>query len=143
MNEENKQGGAMLLELILAIAVFVIGSASIAHLYIGAQLSSLYSADKTQAIFLAKEGIEKTRTIRNSGFEYLEEGVTVEIINLDGKDFEREVAVSCFPDFCSVASLVEWVSSNREEGIFFTEHLTPWTGSVYQGGEDPPEEPVE
>ena len=142
-NQKSKvrnQAGVSLLELILAIAVFVVGSASVAHLFIGAQTSATYSVDKTQAILLAKEGIEEVRATRSGNFDNLLSETTTETIALNNMDFERVVDTSCSEEVCIVESTVGWESIGREESVSFTEHLTAWMEGEYVGEEEEEEE---
>lgn len=132
---KTNEKGISLLELMLAIAVFVVGSATVAHLFLGAQSAADYSADKTQALLLVREGIEEKRMIRDQNFDDLldEEGTELETINLDGKDFEREIELYCpHEDECKVESTVEWTSFNRSESVRLTEHLMGWMEGEYE-----------
>jgi Tfp pilus assembly protein PilV len=125
------EDGVSLLELILAIAIFVVSSASIAHLYIGAQTSIGYSVDKTQAIFLAKEGIEQVRAERGEDFSNLTSKTINNVIILDGKEFQRQVEISCAGYLCIVDSTINWSSFGKDEQVNFTEHLTSWVDDIY------------
>jgi Tfp pilus assembly protein PilV len=121
------ESGVSLIELMLAIGVFVISSATLAHLYVGSQLLTSYNLDKTQAIFLARQGIEEVRAIRNNNFENIEEKKEVEIVSLNGKEFTRTVETSFYyTDRVEVDVLVEWQSAGREEAISLVEFITKW-----------------
>jgi len=132
MNEK----GLSLVELMLALAVFVIGVASVAHLFIAAQVALSYSLEKTQAKFLAKEAIEEVRFIRDQeglgqilDYEYVGE---IENISLNGQDFQREVQIEIEGSVAEITSIVEWDSAGeKEEMVSFTEILTDWNSVEY------------
>ncbi len=71
----NKTKGFSLLELILAIAIFSIGSFAIATMLIDANLGTKLSTERTEALLFAKEGIEATRSIRDNNWASLTNGV--------------------------------------------------------------------
>lgn len=134
MNIKTDEKGVSLLELMLAIAIFVVGSASVAHLFIGAQSAADYSVDKTQALFLARDGIEDMRAHRDVSFGNLEnrEGGHSETFILNDKEFDREVNVIYREEErYEVNSTVEWTSMNRTESITLTEYLTGWMEGEY------------
>jgi prepilin-type N-terminal cleavage/methylation domain-containing protein len=79
----NKMKGFSLLELILAIAIFSIGSVALATLLIDANLSTRLSGERTEALFYAKEGVEAVRSIRDSSWSDLTDG-TYGLSNIDG-----------------------------------------------------------
>ncbi len=125
--EKNIEKGVSLIELILAIGVFVVGSAAVAHLFIGSQFSMNYSLERMQAIFLAKEGIENVRAIKNENFNEVFIGTEKESIVLNDKDFERIITTSLYhPDRINVISFVQWKSIGREESISQFEFLSKW-----------------
>ena len=66
--------GFSLLELVLAVAIFSLGSVAIATLLIDSNISSKLSLERTEALLYAKEGIESVRSIRNSGWLNLTDG---------------------------------------------------------------------
>lgn len=66
--------GQLLIELLLAISVFILGVAAIGFLVLDAGLASRQGGERTQAIFLAKEGLEAVRSIRDNNFNDLTVG---------------------------------------------------------------------
>ena len=70
----NKKLGFSLLELILAIAVFSIGSFALATLLIDSNISTKLSTERINALLYAKEGIGAVQSIRNSGWAALTDG---------------------------------------------------------------------
>lgn len=71
---KNKKRGFSLLELILAIAIFSLSSFAMATLLIDSSLSTQLSLDRTEALLYAKEGIEATRSIRDTDWLSLTDG---------------------------------------------------------------------
>lgn len=67
--------GFSLLELVLAIAIFSLGSIATATLLIDSNISTKLSLERTEALFYAKEGIEAVRSIRDNSFANLIDGV--------------------------------------------------------------------
>lgn len=114
----------------LAITIFVIGAATVGHLFIGAQTSANYSLDKTQALFLAQEGIERARAIRDVDFNNLVDYDWEEnfngLVELEGRAFDRQVSASCQGEVCDVTSAVEWDFAGRNQNVSLTERLTAW-----------------
>lgn len=70
---KNKRGFS-LVEAIVATAIFSIITTSIAATYINVSGYILSSGVETQAIFLAEEGLEATRNIRDNDFTNLDNG---------------------------------------------------------------------
>jgi len=66
-----KSSGFSLLELVLAIAIFAIGSIVAGNLIIDANTSTRIDLDKAEAALIAREGIEAVASIRDSGFANL------------------------------------------------------------------------
>jgi type II secretory pathway pseudopilin PulG len=123
----HKKDGASLVELMLAIAIFVIAGASIAHLFIGAQTASEYGVSKTQALLLAREKIEDTRETRDvDGFDSLASGTTTETVVLGDRSYDTSVVLDCSGEVCEVTSSVSWTIREKEETASFVEHLTDW-----------------
>ncbi|MEI6396901.1 MAG: prepilin-type N-terminal cleavage/methylation domain-containing protein [Candidatus Taylorbacteria bacterium] len=63
--------GFSLLELVLSISIFAIGSIAAGNLLIDANTATRIDLDKTEAVQIAREGIEAVTSIRDSGFENL------------------------------------------------------------------------
>ena len=60
-----------LMELVLAIAIFAIGSIVAGNLMIDANTATRIDLDKAQAVLIAREGIEAVTSIRDANFAYL------------------------------------------------------------------------
>lgn len=63
--------GFSLLELVLAIAIFAIGSIITGNLLIDANTATRQDLDKAQAAIIAREGIEAVTSIRDADFDCL------------------------------------------------------------------------
>lgn len=62
---KNKKLGFSLLELVLAIAIFSLGSVAMATLIVDSNLSTRLSLERNEALFYAKEGVSAVMSIRN------------------------------------------------------------------------------
>lgn len=60
------KSGFSLLELVLAIAIFSFSSFTLATMIIDSNISTRLSADRTEALLYAKEGVEAVRSIRDN-----------------------------------------------------------------------------
>lgn len=63
---KNKKLGFSLLELVLAIAVFSLGSFAVATMLIDSNISTKLSSERIEALFYAKEGIDAVRSIKEN-----------------------------------------------------------------------------
>lgn len=72
--KNNKRLGFSLLELILAIAIFSLGSYAMATMLIDSNLSTRLSIDRTEALQYAKEGILAAKSLRDNSWDSLTEG---------------------------------------------------------------------
>ncbi len=80
----NKEKGLSLLEVLMAVAIFFVAVTSVFHLYIGSYRSTIHGLEKSEASFLAREGVEAVRSIFNGDSEYFQAVAT---------DFEGGVEV--------------------------------------------------
>lgn len=65
-SKNNRNMGFSLLELVLAIAIFSLGSFAIASMLIDSNISTRFNSERIQALFYAKEGIEAVRVVRDT-----------------------------------------------------------------------------
>lgn len=139
-----------LMELVLAIAIFAIGSIVAGNLMIDANTATRVDLDKSEAILIAREGIEAVTSIRDSGFANLvisgphglESGPggfgwvfsagTSTVVNTK---FYRSISLTLNPaaaPFTSTSSViatstVTWESARGEEdSVSLTTILTNW-----------------
>jgi prepilin-type N-terminal cleavage/methylation domain-containing protein len=73
-SRKNKKTGFSLLELILAVAIFSLGGVAMATLMIDSNISTKLSAERTEALFYAKEGLEAVRSIHSNAWADLAPG---------------------------------------------------------------------
>ncbi len=117
------------MELMLAIAVFIVGVGSVTHLAIRAQLSMNYSTGKSQALMIAREGIEEIRALRNDDYEQIRDfGTSGETISPEDENtvFDRETSVDCQNGACLVDSVVQWDLEGETQEVELQEVMTPW-----------------
>jgi Tfp pilus assembly protein PilV len=69
-----RESGQSLIEVIVAIFVFVLGIASVGMLVLDANVTSRQGIERTKAVFLAEEGLEAARSMRNASFAGLAAG---------------------------------------------------------------------
>ena len=70
-----KNQGFGIVEILVALAVFVVGVVSITLMYVNSMSISQSALERTRAAFLAEEGLEVMRAIANSDFSLLTDGV--------------------------------------------------------------------
>ncbi|RLC33798.1 MAG: hypothetical protein DRZ76_03890, partial [Candidatus Nealsonbacteria bacterium] len=68
------QKGQSLIELLVAMGVFVLVISGIMFLTLDAHTANLYGQERTKATLLAQEGIEAVKSIKNRGWRYLPVG---------------------------------------------------------------------
>lgn len=71
---QNKKTGFSLLELILAVAIFSLGGVTMATLMVDSSISTKLGAERTEALFYAKEGMEAVRSIHDTAWADLTVG---------------------------------------------------------------------
>ena len=69
-----QQKGELIIELLVAIAIFVAVVSSISFLILDSYVSGRLAREITQANFLAEEGLEAVRSIRDNSWNQLSEG---------------------------------------------------------------------
>ncbi|MDD4412579.1 MAG: hypothetical protein PHR00_02955 [Patescibacteria group bacterium] len=130
--------GFSIAEVLVAGTVFTMVMAAVCSLLYIANDSSRQSVERTKALYLAKEGIEATRSIRDINFNNLTVGSHgVKIINdvwqfsdtSDNTDgYVREINIQDVDSRTKlVKSTVNWaVNGKRQEDLFLTTYLTKW-----------------
>jgi type II secretory pathway pseudopilin PulG len=71
----NHRRGFSIIEAIIAVAVFAVMATGLMFLVLDPLLSSRHAPERTRAVFLAQEGLEATRAIRNGGWLELTDGL--------------------------------------------------------------------
>lgn len=134
--------GQSLLELIVAIAIFVVAVTSMSFLIMDSYLAGRFAYEFTRADFLAKEGIEALISIRNNSWDDLSpgnHGLAIEdskwILSGESQDLgdilrngTRIIKIEDIgEDRRKVFSKISWLSLNqREEEVEIISYLTNW-----------------
>ncbi len=133
MNER----GATLVEFLVAMVVFVAAASTISTLFFNAYSGSRQSIERTEAVFLAQEGMEAIRSIRDSDFAQLVVGTHGLALNSQwalagaydevGK-FKREIEISQVEDGLKKAEAhVSWdITPQREGSVSLVEYFAEW-----------------
>lgn len=136
---QKTQSGSSLLELIVALGVFTVGIVTVLFLVWGSSAATQSGVERTQALYLAREGLEAVRTIRDTSFDNLVDG-THGIGLSDGKwnlittpdavdQFDRTITIATgtTPETKKITSTVSWpVSPVRNESVELIEYVTHW-----------------
>ncbi len=129
--------GISVVEVIIAIAIFSIIS-SIAYAgYLNANMLSERASMKSEALWLAEEGIEATRSIRDQGFSNLTVGTkglsrTTGTWQFSGTSdtidgFVRSIVLaSGETDIVNATSTVSWYQDNATTSVSLGSTLTNW-----------------
>ncbi|MFC1802141.1 fibronectin type III domain-containing protein [Patescibacteria group bacterium] len=140
--------GQGLIEVLVAISVFVIGVVTISILMIDASFASRQGNERTQAVLLAREGLEVARALRDEDFDNLTNGSHGIALSSgqwifsgtsDTQDqFTRVVEVSNVGDGDNkrIDSTVAWdFSEGREGEVTLTSYLSNWTQTRGNAGD--------
>lgn len=134
------------IEVLLAIALFSIVILSMAGALIFSIQSSAETGYQTKATFLAEEGIEAMRAIRNEDYANLTNGnfglsYASNIWELSGTEdtvdeYTRQIQISDYdPDTKLVESIVSWTSSTGvDRSVSYSTYFTNWQYEVDLGG---------
>lgn len=142
----NSQKGQSLVEVLIALAVFIAGVATIGFLVLDSNVASRQGIERTQATLLAKEGLEAARSIRDADFDNLTAGSHG--IALSGNkwifsgtsdtqnQFTRTVTITNINvDTKRVDSAVTWqFTQARQNSVRLTDYLTDWNQTQGQAG---------
>lgn len=74
MNFMTNQRGQSLIELLIAMAIFVLVSSAVLFVILDVYLTDRAARERTRAVFLAKEGMEAARSIRDNNWDDLTQG---------------------------------------------------------------------
>jgi Tfp pilus assembly protein PilV len=115
--------GQSLIELVIAIGIFVIIVSSLAILMFNSYDTGRLAAEITQANFLAEEGLEITRSIRDNNWQDL----TNLSDTIDGK-FNRFVSIEDIGiDRKKITSRVTWqFTEQKSQEVQLITYLTNW-----------------
>lgn len=118
------QKGQSMIELLVAMGVFVIVAATIAFLVVDSYISSRAGEERTKATFLAEQGLEQARLTRDNSW-----GDLVSIAPETIEKFTRTVTVENIdPDRKKVTSQVTWqLTQARPQEVSLITYLTNWS----------------
>lgn len=140
------QTGQSLIELLIALAIFVMIISAVSVFLIDGYLSNLWAYQNSLAIFLAEEGLEAIRSIRDSNWEDLivgSHGLTIsggrwvlqgtqEDISSDLKEGTRRINIEDIaPDTKKITSQINWQLINEKPTeIKLVSYLTNWQKGI-------------
>lgn len=133
-----KENGFSLVEVILAGSIFVMMATVLVGAIIYGQESTILSGKRAQAVFLAEEGLEAVRNIRDDDFNDLPDGVYgLQIVggrwNIAGTSdtvgiFTRQITINTVNNQTKkITSTVTWQQNLPRPGsVSFETYLTYW-----------------
>jgi len=134
---KNKKGFS-LVEAIVAVAIFSIITTSIVATYINVSGYILSSGVETQAVFLAEEGLEATRNIRDNDFLSLDNGShgissSGDEWNFSGSSdtagiYTRQISIvdASAPDTKEVSSQIDWTYKGETKTLTLSREFSDW-----------------
>ncbi len=134
--------GFSIAETIIAGALFTLIGSGLAAAWLYGQESILLSGERTQAVFLAEEGLEAVRDIRDDIFTNLSDGTYGLMISnnewiLSGSQditdiFTREITIETVDsDRKKITSTVTWSQGGQRTGVVtLVTRLTNWQEST-------------
>lgn len=139
MHTKFYQSGQSLIEILFAIAIFVIGVVTVGYLLLDTQESLQKNIEFAQARLLAQEGIEASRSIIDHSFADLASGthgLTLDhgvwklspYSSDDTSKFTRAILVSDIdPQSKNITSTVSWRDANgNQKEVSLSTYLTNW-----------------
>ena len=140
------QSGQSLVELLIAMAVFVLVVSAVTFIILDVYLADRVAQERTRATFLAKEGMEATRSIRDNNWDDLtngDHGLAIigdnwtfqgsqEDVSSQLKEGIRKITVGEIDaDRKKITSQVTWeLTEARQQGVTIITYLTNWAKST-------------
>lgn len=140
----NTKRGFSLIEVILASSIFILIVTAFSGAYLYGQESTVLAGNRARAVFLAEEGLEATRNIRDESFSNLIDGTYGlaisgnEWIFSGGSDingvFTREIEIGTIDSSRKVVtSTISWQQNQQRTGLVaLTTYFTDWARTVSQ-----------
>lgn len=147
-----KKRGFSLVEVLLSGAVFSLLVTALVGAYLYGEETTMLAGNRARAVFLAEEGLEATRNIRDSDFTNLSDGVHGLVIsggqwNFSGSSdvdgiFTRSVTIApVSSNRKSVISTVSWQQNTERTGVVaLSSYFTNWIVSGIGNWESPIQE---
>lgn len=142
------QKGQSIIELMIALAIFVLGSTVVTFVVIDAYIADRVGQERTQATMLAEEGIEAVRSIRDVDFDNLTAdtyGLAVSggkwvfsgSSDITDSKFTRQITITDLDvDRKKIESQVTWeISAARTGSVILIDYSTDWQQTHGDGGE--------
>lgn len=138
--------GQSLIEVLIALSIFVVGIVAVGFIILEANTSSRQSVERTEAIMLAREGLEAARSMRDADFDNLTAGVhglalSASVWVFSGSSdtsgsFTRTLNIADIDtDTKAATSTVTWnISSARVGSVSFHERFSDWRQSGGDAG---------
>lgn len=134
-----------IVEVVVSIAIFAILATVAYEIYIGVDNLVKRADQKSTALWLAEEGIEAVRSIRDEGFENLTDG-TYGLSNSSGKwvlaglsdisgDYTRTINISTVnQDEKEILATINWNYKEVSNSLSLNNRLTNWHKVNYNAG---------
>jgi|GEM_PF-2439780 len=147
MKLPTKERGQSLVEVLVALGVFVVGIASVGFLIMDAGATSSESLEQTKAILFAREGVAAVRSMRDGDFDNITAGIHGLALSggawtFSGTEdfsgvFARQVTVTDIDsDTKQIDSRVSWnVLGGRAVSYTLTDYLTDWSQTQGAAGQ--------
>lgn len=116
--------GFSLIEILIAMGVFVLSVSAISFIILDAYIAERAGRERTQAVFLAEQGLEQARLIRdNDWFSLVSTGPEI----IDNK-FTRTMTVEDLDsDTKRITSQISWnLTETRSQDVSLITYLTNW-----------------
>lgn len=143
LSSPNGSKGFSAIEVLLASSIFILIVAALMGAFIYGSESTALAGQRARAVFLAEEGLEASRNIRDASFSNLSDGTTGLAISgnqwifsgtSDTTDdfYTRQITISAAgTDRKQVASTVTWQQNNQRTGsVSLTTNLTNWRNTT-------------
>ena len=144
---KNCNKGQSLIELLIAMAVFVLVVSAITFLILDSYIAHRAGREVTLATFLAEEGLEATRSIRDNDWDdlidgnhgiatsidgWIFQGTEEDISNQLGEGIRKVIVESLDADRKKVQSQITWEFTRaRPQEIILVTYLTNWQKEVF------------
>lgn len=135
--------GFSTIEVLLSSSILILIVAAFMGAYIYGSESTALAGQRARAVFLAEEGLEASRNIRDSGFSNLVNGTNGLAISgsqwifsgasdITDSFYTRQITISAAgTDRKQVASTVTWQQNNQRTGsVSLTTYLTNWRNTT-------------
>lgn len=143
---KNLKKGQSLIELLVALGVFVLAATTITFLIIDAYIADRAGRERTRATFLAEEGLEAVRSIRDnnwsdlingnhgliiSGNNWIFQGAEEDVSDQLREGKRKIIVEEVDSDRKKITSQVTWkLTEARSQNVSLITYLTNWAQTV-------------